>query len=125
MAQFRREFLNEVALENDSFSDEEFCTRLGEYMERRGRVTAPAAAAPMETATAPSASIGMFMPSTAPELRGRENLAIFFQRIYTWACVTGCNSAFDSDLIAKTSGIPRAELERLRDRTLVHKSLLW
>ena len=49
-------------------------------MERRGRVTAPAAAASMETAPTPSASIGMFMPSTVPELRGRENLATFLQR---------------------------------------------
>ena len=126
MEQSTREFLNELALENENFSEEEFCARLEEYMESRGHVTAPAAAAPMETAPAPSASIGMFMPSNVPELRGRENLATFLQRFYTWACVTGCDSALDSNVIVKTSGTPRAELERLHDRTIVHKSLqVW
>ena len=66
-------------------------------MERRDRASAPAAAATIETALALSASIGMFMPSTAPELRGREKLAMCLQRFYTWACVTGCDSALDSD----------------------------
>ena len=123
MAQFRNEFLNELALENKNFSEENFCARLGEYMERRGGVTAPAAAAPMETAPAPSTSIGMFMPSTVPKLKVRENLATFLQRFYTWASVSGCDSALDSNVIVKTSRTPRAELERLHDCTLVHKSL--
>ena len=39
-------------------------------MERRGRATAPAIAAPREDVPAPSTSIDMFMPSTIPELRG-------------------------------------------------------
>ena len=126
MAEFRSEFLHELVGENENFSEEEFRTRLGEYLEQGDRETAPATAAPMQTAPTPSASIGMFMPSTARELRGRENLAIFLQRFYTWASVTGCNSALDSDVTVKTSGIPCAELEKLHDRTLVHKSLkVW
>ena len=53
-------------------ADEEFHLKLGEYMERRGRAAAPTA--PMETAPAPPRSIGLFMPSTIPELRGRDIL---------------------------------------------------
>ena len=83
MAKLRSEFLHELVGENDNFSEEKFRTRLREYPEQGDRGTARAAAAPMKTAPAPSASIGMFMPSTAPELRGRENLAIFLQRFYT------------------------------------------
>ena len=49
-------------------------------MERIDRATVPADAAPAETVPAPSASIGMFMPSTASELRGCQNLAMFLQR---------------------------------------------
>ena len=80
----------------------------------------------METAPAPSARIGIFMPSSAPELRGRENLAMFLERFYTWASVTGCDSALDSELAIKTSGTPRAELERLYYRALVSNSLqVW
>ena len=78
MAEFRSEFLHELVGENENFSEEEFRTRLREYLEEGDRATAPAAAATMETTPAPSASIGMFMPSTAPKLRGRENLAIFY-----------------------------------------------
>ena len=87
---------------------------------------APAGAALVETAPAPSASIGMFMPSTAPELRGRKNLAMFLQRFYTWASLARCDSALDSDVSIKTSGTPRAEFERLYNRALVHQSLqVW
>ena len=126
VAEFRSEFLHELVGENENFSEEEFRTRLREYLEEGDSATAPAAAAPTETAPAPSASIGMFMPSTAPELRGRENLAMFLQRFYTWACVTGCDSTLDSDVTVKTCGIPRAELERLHNRTLVQNSLqVW
>ena len=49
---------------------------------------------------------------------------MFLQRFYTWASVAGCDSALESDVSIKTSGIPCAELERLHDRTLVKKSLL-
>ena len=126
LTEFRSEFLHELVGENENFSEEEFRTRLREYLKQGDRATAPAAAAPMETAPAPSASIGIFMPSTAPDLRGRENLVIFLQRFYTWACVTGCDSALDSDVTIKAFGIPRAELERLHYRTLIHKSLqVW
>ena len=88
-------------------------------MERRARETAPG-----ETTPTPSARIGMLMPSSAaPELRGRKNLAMFLERFYTWASVTGCDSALDSELAIKTSGVPRAELERLYNRALVDNSL--
>ena len=73
MEKFTREFLNQPG--NEDLSDEEFHLKLGEYMERRGRAATPTA--PMETASAPPRSIGMFMPSTVPELRGRDNLPTF------------------------------------------------
>ena len=63
--------------------------RLKERVERRDRATA----APMERA--PSTRIGMFLLSTVPELRGRDNLVTFMQRFRTWACVTRCDSALD------------------------------
>ena len=106
---------------NEIFSEEEFRTRIREYLEEEDHATAP-----VETAPAPSASIGMFMPSTAPELRGRQNLVMFLQRFYTWASVAGCDSALESDVSIKTYGTPRAELERLYNRALVQKSLqVW
>ena len=78
------------------------------------------------TAPAPSASIGIFMPSTAPELPGRQNLAMVLQRFYTWASVAGCDSALESDVSIKTVGTSRAELERLYNRAFVQKSLqVW
>ena len=80
MAEFRSEFLHELVGENENLSEEEFHTSLREHLEEGERATPSAAAAPMETAPAPSASIGMFMLSTAPELRGSENLATFLQR---------------------------------------------
>ena len=49
-------------------------------MERRGRVAVPAAVAPIEDAPARPTSMGMFLPSTIPELRGREKLEIFLKR---------------------------------------------
>ena len=65
----------------------------------------------------------MFMPSTVSELRGRENLGTFLKRFQTWACVSRCNSALDSEIVVKTSGTPLAELERPHDRTLGENSL--
>ena len=107
--------------ENENFSEEEFRTKLREYLEEGGRETAP-----VETAPAPSASMDMFMPFSSPELRGRKNLAMFLEWFYTWDSVTGCDSALDSDVSIKTSETPRAELERLYNRALVHKSLqVW
>ena len=79
-------------------------------MERRAREMAPG-----ETTPAPSARFGMFMPLSTPELRGRENLAMFLERFYTWA--------LDSEVVIKTSGTPRAELERSYNRVLVSNSL--
>ena len=119
MEEFTREFLNQRG--NEDLSEEEFHLKLGEYMERRGRAAAPTA--PMETAAAPPRSIGMFMPSTVPELRGRENLPTFLQRFRTWASISGCDSALDSEIIVRTSGTPRAELERVHDPRLVDISL--
>ena len=115
MAQFRSDSVDELIA---NFSAEEFA-RAQECMERRARETAPG-----ETTPAPSARIGIFMPSSAaPELRGRKNLAMFLERFYTWASATGCDSALDSELAIKTSGVPRAELERLYNRALVDNSL--
>ena len=84
MAEFRSKFLHELVEQNENFSEEEFRTRIREYLEEGDRATAP-----VETAPAPSARIGMFMPSTAPELRSRKNLTMFLERIYTWASVAG------------------------------------
>ena len=120
MAEFRSDSLNEL-LANFDFA------RVKEYVERRDPGTAPTDETPVETAPAPSARIGMFMSSSAaPELRGHKNLAMFLERFYTWASVTGCDSALDSVLAIKTSGTPRTELERLYNRALVDNSLhVW
>ena len=75
MAEFRSEFLHQLMGENENSSEGQFRTKLREYLDEGGRETAPA-----ETAPAPSAIIGMFMPSSAPELRGRENLAMGLER---------------------------------------------
>ena len=116
MAESRSDSLDELIA---NFSEE--FARAQQYMERRARETAP-----VETAPAPSARIGMFMPSSPPELRGCENLAMFLERFYTWASVTGCDSALNSELAIKTSGTSRAELERLYNRALVDNSLhVW
>ena len=116
MAEFRSDSLDEL-LANFDFA------RVKEYVERRDSGTAPTDSTPVETAPAPSTRIGMFMPSSPPELRGRKNLAMFLERFYTWASVTGRDSALDSELTIKTSGTPRAELERLYNRALVDNSL--
>ena len=84
MAEFRSKFLHELVEQNENFSEEEFRTRIREYLEEGDRATAP-----VETAPAPAARIGMFMPSTAPELRSRKNLTMFLERFYTWASVAG------------------------------------
>ena len=76
MAEQRSEFLNELEGGTSNFTDEQV-TRLERYVERRGRATAPAIAAPIDDAPARSTSMVMFMPSTIPELRGRENLGTF------------------------------------------------
>ena len=109
----RSDSLNELAA---NFSEEEFAT-LKEHVERRDRATAAS------MTRAPSTRIGMFLPSTVPELRGCENLVAFMQRVRKWVCVTRCDSALVSEIIVKTSGTPLAELERLHDRTLVDNSL--
>ena len=119
MEEFTKEFLNQRG--NEDLSEEEIHLKLGEYMEWRGRAAAPTA--PMETAAAPPRSIGMFMPSTVPELRGRDNLPTFLQRFRTWASISGCDSALDSEIIVRTSGTPRAELERVHDPRRVDISL--
>ena len=84
MAEFRSESVDDLIA---NFSEEQF-VRAQECMERRARETATGA-----TAAAPHRSIGMFMPSTVPELRGRDNLPTFLQRFRTWASISGCDSA--------------------------------
>ena len=120
MAEFRSDSLDEL-LANFEFA------RVKEYVERRDPGTVPTDEAPVETAPAPSASIGKFMPSSSPELRGRKNLAMLLERFYTWTSVTGYDSALDSDVVIKmSSGTPRTGLERLYNRALVDKSLrVW
>ena len=107
MAEFRSEFLHELMGENKNFSEDEFRTKLREYLKEENRETAP-----VETAPAPSASIGMFMPPSAPMLQGRKNLALFLERFYKWASVTGCNSALDSDVPIK---LPESRAQSSRD----------
>ena len=119
MEDSRNDSLNELVA---NFPEEKFA-RLKEHVGRRDRAAAPAAAAPVENTQAPSTSIGMFMPSTVPELRVHENLTMFLQRFSTWASVRRCDSALDSENFVKTSGTPRAELERVHDCTLVANSL--
>ena len=117
MAEFRSDSLDELPV-NFEFA------RVKEYMERKDPGTVPTDKAPVEITPSLSASIGMFMPSSAPELRGRENPAMFLERFHTSARVTGYDSARDSDVAIKTSsGTPREELERLYNRALVDKLL--
>ena len=85
MEGYKSEFLNEISGGRAAFTEEEFAM-LKQFVEQRDRAMA-AAAAPMENAPAPFTSIGMFMPSTVPELRGRENVRTLLQRFRTWACV--------------------------------------
>ena len=122
MAEYKSKFLNELKGGRSDFTDEEFA-RLKRYMELRGRTTAPATAAPTKNAPAPSTSIGMFMPSTIPELRVRENLGTFLKCFRTWTCVSRCDSSFEYEIVAQTSETPLAELERLHERSLVENSL--
>ena len=75
--------------------------RLEEYLERRDRATAPPAAAPMENAPVPSTSIEICMPSTVPELRGRDNPGNFLHRVRTWACISNCDAALHPEIILK------------------------
>ena len=122
MEESRSDFLDDIVGGRANVTDEEL-PALKQFVEQRVRATAPAAAAPMENAPSPSTSIGMLMLLTVPELRGRENLGTFLQRFRTWACVSRCDSALDSEIFVKTSGTPLAELERLHDRSLVQNSL--
>ena len=122
MASYKSEFLNEIEGGRADFMDEEFA-KLKQFVERGDRATSPATAAPMENAPAPSTSIGMFMPSTVPELRGCENLGTLLKRFQTWTCISRCDSALDSEIIVNTSGIPLTELERLHKCSLVENSL--
>ena len=103
--------------------DEELETFERMIVERRGRVTVPATTASMENAPVPSTSIGMIMPSTIPEFRGRENLGTLLKRFRTWTCLSRCNSALDSETVVNTTGTPRAELKRLHKHNLVENSL--
>ena len=66
MTESRSDSLDELIA---NFSEEEFA-RAKECMERRDRGTVPTDEAPVETAPAPSARIGIFMPSSAPEVKG-------------------------------------------------------
>ena len=122
MKEYKSESLNEIAEGRVDFTGEELAA-IKQFVERRDRATAPAAAAPMENAPAPSTSIGMFMPSTVPELRGRKNSGTFLKRFRTWACVSRCYLALDSEIMVKTSGTPLAKLQRVHDRSLVENSL--
>ena len=54
------------------------------------------------------------------ESKEEQKIVTFMQRFCTWACVTRCDSALDSEIIVKTSRTPLAELERLHDCTLVN-----
>ncbi|CAN0166295.1 unnamed protein product [Ascophyllum nodosum] len=92
-------------------------------MERRGHATAPATVAPREDAPAPPTSIGMFMPSSILELKGRENFGTFLKRFRTWAYLSRCDSVLDSKTVVNTTGTPPAELERLHENSLVENSL--
>ena len=92
-------------------------------MERRGRATVPATAAPRENASTTSTSIGMFMPSSIPELRGRENLGTFLKRFRSCACLSRCDSTLDSETVENRTGTACAELERLHEHSLVENSL--
>ena len=111
MAEYKSKFLNELEGGRADFTDEGFA-KLKQYMKRRDRDTAPATAAPMENAPAPSRSIDMFMPSTVSGLRGREKLGTFLKPFRTWACVSRYDSALDSERVERR---PELRLPNLRD----------
>ena len=92
-------------------------------IERKYRATAPATAAPREDAPAPSTCLGIFMPSTIPELRGRENLGTLLKRFGMWTYLCRCDSTLGSETVVNTTGTSRAELERLHEHSLVENSL--
>ena len=94
MEQYKSDFLNEIAGGRAASTEEEF-EMLKRFKDQRDHATAAAAAAPTENAPASSTSIGMFMRSTVPKLRGRKNLGTFLQRFRTWACVRRRDSALD------------------------------
>ena len=71
--QRNQSFLSELEQQTASFTDEEFA-RFLYIMERRGRAAAPAIATTIDAASVQPTNAGMFMPSTMPELRGRDNL---------------------------------------------------
>ena len=77
MAEQRNEsFLDELQERTASFTDEEFA-RFERIIERRGRATAPAIAAPIGAAPAQPIHTGMVMRSTImPELRVRDQQGI-------------------------------------------------
>ena len=122
MEEYKGNFLNEIAGGRAASTEEEFAM-LKKFKEQRDHATAAAAAAPMENAPASSTSIGMFMRSTVPKLRGRKNLGTFLQRFRTWACVRRCDSVLDSEIIVETSETLLAECERLHGRSLANNSL--
>ena len=82
MGESRSEFLDDIVRGKANVTDEELAA-LKQFVEQRDRTTAPAPAAPMENAPSPPTSIDMLMPSTVPELRGRENIGTFLQRVRT------------------------------------------
>ena len=100
MAEYKSKFLNELEGGRVDYKNEDFA-KLKQSMERRDRDTAPATAAPMENAPAPSPSIDMFKPSTVLELRGREKLGTFLKPFRTWACVSRSDSALDSERVER------------------------
>ena len=84
MAELRNEsLLKELAERTASSTDEEFERFERIIMERRGRVSAPATAAPIGAAPAQPTGTGVFLPSTMPELRGRDNLGTFLKGFRT------------------------------------------
>ena len=121
MAEQRSGFLNE--LEKEQRTSMKSSTGSNGIWRREARVTASATAAPIEDTPTRSPSIGVFMPSTIPELRGLENLGTFLKRCRTWAYLNRCDSMLNSETIVNTSGTPRAELERLHEYNLVANSL--
>ena len=107
----------------EGYTDEELEWYERGIMERRGLATAPATTAPIEDAPAPSTSICIFVPLTIPELRGGENLGTFLKRFRTWACLSRCDSALDSETVVNTTGTPRDELEGLHEYSLAENPL--
>ena len=113
-------FLTEPEQPTANFTGEDFA-KFKRTIEKRGRAAASAIAAPIDATLAQPTNTCVFMRSTMPELRGRDQLRVFLKRFRSCTFSNRCNTALHSGIIAGTT---RAELERLHSNKLVAEAFL-